>query len=82
MIKAVFGICERRKVECQASLERYMRCGFGICGACVCGDQLVCKDGPVFKSEQIRKMKDFGKYAKLKSGKKAELKEYFEWRNK
>ncbi len=77
MIKGVFKICEKNKIECQASLERFFRCGIGICGACVCGDQLVCKDGPVFKSEQLKKMKDFGKYAKLKSGKKVTLKEYF-----
>jgi len=82
MIKNVFDICEKNKVECQASLERYFRCGIGVCGACVCGDQLVCKDGPVFKSEQLRKMKDFGKYAKLKSGKKVTLKEYYSYRSK
>jgi dihydroorotate dehydrogenase electron transfer subunit len=82
MIKKIFEICEKNKVECQASLERYIRCGFGICGACVCGDQLVCKDGPVFKSEQLRKMKDFGKFARLKSGKKVPLEDYFSYRNK
>lgn len=80
MIKKIFEICEENKIECQASLERYMRCGFGICGACVCGDQLVCKDGPVFNSDKLRKIKDFGNYAKLKSGKKVTLKEYFNYR--
>ena len=82
MIKKVFEICEKNKIECQAALERYIRCGFGVCGACVCGDQLVCKDGPVFKSEQLRQMKDFGKYALLKSGKKVALSEYFSYRSK
>ncbi|MBW2989184.1 dihydroorotate dehydrogenase electron transfer subunit [Candidatus Woesearchaeota archaeon] len=79
MIKKVFEMCEANKVECQASLERYMRCGFGICGACACGDRLVCKDGPVFKSEDLRKMKEFGRSAMLKSGRKATLKEYFSY---
>ena len=44
----------------QFSLERYMKCGAGVCGACMCDDQRVCKDGPVFTGEQISKMKDFG----------------------
>ncbi len=82
MIKKVFELCEKNKIECQASLERMMKCAIGICGACVCGDQLVCKDGPVFKSEQIRKMRDFGKYARLKSGKNVPIKEYYAYRSK
>ena len=48
MMKAVFEACEKSGVECQLNLERYMRCGFGICGACALGKWLVCKDGPVF----------------------------------
>ena len=32
MMKKVFEICNKHKVECEASLERYMACGFGICG--------------------------------------------------
>jgi len=82
MMKKVFEICEEKKVDCQASLERYMRCGFGICGACVCGKERVCVDGPVFDSKKLRKMEDFGKGALLKSGKEVDLSEYFSWRCK
>ncbi len=82
MMKAVFDVCEKNKIECQANLERYIKCGLGICGACVCGDQLICKDGPVFKSEQLRRMKDFGNYARLKSGKKVALSEYLNVKQK
>lgn len=82
MMVKVFELCERYKVKCQVSLERYMRCGFGICGACVCGKERVCMDGPVFESSSIRKMKDFGVSAQLKSGKNVELNEYFTWRCK
>ena len=80
MMAAVFAVCEAHKIPCQVSLERYMRCGFGICGACVCGSQVVCKDGPVFGSNQIRQMKDFNTKALLKSGKDADLATYFSWR--
>ncbi len=76
MMKKVIGICNKHKIECEASLERIMKCGFGVCGACMCNDKLVCKDGPVFTSEQLSKMSEFGNFARLKSGKKASLKDY------
>ena len=77
MMKKVFDICEKHKIYCEVSLERMMYCGFGLCGSCACDDMLVCKDGPVFNSKQLRNMEDFGKYAYLKTGEKVTLKEYF-----
>jgi len=51
----------RFKVRVQASLERYMRCGMGICGSCCIGPFRVCRDGPVFTTEQLQKVaKEFG----------------------
>ncbi len=82
MIKNVFDICEKNKVGCQASLERFMKCGIGVCGSCAVNDQLVCKDGPVFSSKQIRKLTELGKFARLKSGKKVPIKEYYGYRSK
>ena len=82
MIKAVFEICENAGTKCQLNLERYMRCGFGVCGACALGKWLVCKDGPVFTGEQLRETTDFGKNAMLKSGKNVSTKEFAEWRQK
>ncbi len=82
MMHAIFEICEANGIPCQISLERYMRCGFGVCGACVCGKQVVCKDGPVFGSDTLREMKDFNKKALLKSGKDVDLSLYFSWRCK
>jgi dihydroorotate dehydrogenase electron transfer subunit len=35
------------------SLERAMKCGFGVCGNCTCGDRLVCRDGPVFPVDEV-----------------------------
>ena len=81
MMKKILDICEENKIECQASLERFMKCGFGVCGSCACNGMLVCKDGPVFSSTQLRKMKEFGNFAKLKTGEKAALKEYYGWRS-
>lgn len=76
MMKKVFEICEKHKVECEASLERYMACGFGVCGKCMINDKIVCVDGPVFNSKQLRAFTEFGNFARLKSGRKATLKEY------
>lgn len=82
MMYHVFNLCEQYHIPCQVSLERYMRCGFGVCGACVCGNQVVCKDGPVFDSHALREMTDFNKKALLKSGKAVDLSQYFSWRCK
>jgi len=82
MMKKIFELCEKKKIECYASLERYIKCGFGVCGACACGDQLVCKDGPVFNSKQLRKMEDFGSYSRPKDGKKVSLAYYAKWRSR
>jgi len=82
MMKKVFEICEKNKIECQASLERYIKCGIGVCGECAINDKLVCKDGPVFNSKQLRELSEFGKFARLKSGKKVSIKKYVNWRSK
>ncbi|MCP4721619.1 MAG: dihydroorotate dehydrogenase electron transfer subunit, partial [Desulfobacteraceae bacterium] len=80
MMHKIFALCESFDIPCQVSLERYMRCGFGVCGACVCGNQVVCKDGPVFDSKHLRTMDDFNKIALLKSGKPVTMDQYFSWR--
>jgi dihydroorotate dehydrogenase electron transfer subunit len=75
MIYSIFEMCEEWNLELQASLERIMRCGCGLCGLCAIDPLglLVCKDGPVFKSESLRKMGDFGKYKRDFSGRKINL---------
>jgi len=80
MLKRVFEICKKKKVECQLSLERYMHCGFGVCGSCAVGGYRVCADGPVFSSRQLENMSEFGRFARLKYGEKVKLSEYYAWR--
>ncbi|MGB8645281.1 MAG: FAD/NAD(P)-binding protein [Anaerolineae bacterium] len=36
------------------SMERNMKCGIGFCGHCQFGGVFVCKDGPVFRYDQVR----------------------------
>lgn len=54
MMKAVCGTLEG---DGEASLEERMGCGAGFCYGCSChtkgGTRRICKDGPVFKKEDI-----------------------------
>ncbi|MGC8816913.1 MAG: dihydroorotate dehydrogenase electron transfer subunit [Candidatus Hadarchaeum sp.] len=62
------------RIRVQASLERFMKCGFGICGSCVL-DPLglrVCSDGPVFDGALLLKT-DFGKRKRGASGAQVRL---------
>jgi len=63
MLYKVYHLAERHRVPLQVSLERIILCAMGICGSCVIGPYRVCRDGPVFTSEQLREVeKEFGKY--------------------
>ncbi|MGD0248243.1 MAG: 4Fe-4S dicluster domain-containing protein [Candidatus Limnocylindrales bacterium] len=35
------------------SMERHMECGIGLCGHCQMGGRFVCKDGPVFRLNDL-----------------------------
>ncbi len=54
-----FVIKELEKLNFDASdiylsLERRMHCGIGVCHHCAIGSKLVCKDGPVFRYDEIK----------------------------
>lgn len=71
MIKSVFLIAEKANIPLQASLERIMRCGIGICGSCMIGKYRVCRDGPIFTSQQLRGvMEELGSYKRNFDGSK------------
>jgi len=75
MMVEVFKICEEYHIRLEASLERMMRCGCGLCGLCALDPLglLVCKDGPIFDSKVLRNLQDFGKYKRDFSGKKIKI---------
>jgi dihydroorotate dehydrogenase electron transfer subunit len=58
MTRQVFNLTEKHHTQLEASFERLMRCGIGICGSCMIGKYRVCKDGPVFNSRRLRQVKD------------------------
>jgi NAD(P)H-flavin reductase len=39
--------------QVHVTLERSMRCAFGLCGHCQFGPAFVCKDGPVFSYDRV-----------------------------
>ena len=57
-----------RGIFVQASLERMMKCGVGICGSCCVGEDLVCRDGTVFDGEHLSNNKEFGHFHRNKAG--------------
>lgn len=61
MLRGICRIAAENGVRCQVSLEERMGCGVGACLVCACrtirdGKEYfahVCKDGPVFDSEEV-----------------------------
>jgi dihydroorotate dehydrogenase electron transfer subunit len=55
------------------SLERYMKCGIGVCGSCSMSGYRVCTDGPVFQYSVIKDAEHFGLKKRVKSGRLVDL---------
>lgn len=64
MLRALKAYAEEQGIDCYLSLEERMACGVGACLACVCRsmdvdahthvkNKRICKDGPVFSSDEI-----------------------------
>jgi len=67
MMKKVLELADLKNIEIQASIERKMKCGLGLCGSCCLGENnniTVCKDGPIFNSKQLNSFLEFGTYSK------------------
>ena len=67
MYKTVLA-ANSKKIFVQASLERMMKCGVGICGSCCVGEDLACKDGTVFDGNHLSKNNEFGYSHRNKAG--------------
>ncbi|AEA47815.1 dihydroorotate dehydrogenase electron transfer subunit [Archaeoglobus veneficus] len=56
MLKALYKLLNERELlnRAEFSLERYMKCGIGVCGSCVLENGLrVCVEGPVFSAAKL-----------------------------
>lgn len=75
--KKIFEYAAKKLIPVQFGLERLMLCAIGLCGSCSIGKYLVCKDGPVMKTEQIREsFQEFGVFRRNRSGAIVPVKEY------
>lgn len=68
MLVAVHRLCREHGLAGQISAERYMKCGFGICGQCSLDGLLVCQDGPVFPVEALDSLQEFGRTRRSATG--------------
>ncbi|MBS3788548.1 dihydroorotate dehydrogenase electron transfer subunit [Candidatus Bipolaricaulota bacterium] len=73
MINSVFEICREKGLHLEASLERIMKCGVGICGSCLIDGFRVCQDGPVVDLEQLEEFEEFGVWERSFSGRRQEI---------
>ena len=75
MMKAVIDICDEFGVDAQLSLERHMKCGFGLCGnCCVDPDGLrMCMEGPCIDKALAKRITEFGRYHRDGTGTQAPL---------
>ena len=58
MLKSIYKfikeIAPKKIKDLEFSLERYIKCGIGVCGSCILNKGLrVCTDGPVFKATEL-----------------------------
>ena len=74
MIKFLFQICEKHNIPVFFSMERWMKCGVGLCGHCAVDPTgwRVCKEGPVANSEVLRNS-EFFNYRRDQTGDEVKL---------
>jgi dihydroorotate dehydrogenase electron transfer subunit len=60
MLIGLVRLAQEHRTEMQASLERIMKCGIGICDSCAIDGRHVCRDGPVFALSDLVSFKDLG----------------------
>ena len=74
MMKKTVQISEELGVPSEVSIERYMKCGFGICGQCAIDEEgiCLCKEGPIISGKRALSLTEFGRYRRDSTGKKVE----------
>lgn len=68
MMHKIVQMANTKGIFVQASLERMMKCGIGICGSCCMDEVMVCHDGTVFDGKFLAISKEFGHTHRAKSG--------------
>ncbi len=72
MMHGLYQIASKHGISIEVSMERYMKCGCGLCGTCALDPdgQLVCVEGPIFSENSLKSIKEFGQYHRDATGTK------------
>ena len=70
MLVSLLDFCREHDLAGQFSVERYIKCGFGVCGQCALDGFLVCQDGPVFDAAQLQGSSDLGRFKRSATGRR------------
>ncbi|MCF7921959.1 MAG: dihydroorotate dehydrogenase electron transfer subunit [Candidatus Marinimicrobia bacterium] len=70
MMKAAVAVAKKHQLPYEVNLERYMKCGVGICGSCVMDPTglILCIEGPIVDHETLDGLDDFGVSHRGKTG--------------
>jgi dihydroorotate dehydrogenase electron transfer subunit len=71
MLVSLNLLLQKLPIPLQVSLERYMKCGVGLCGHCILDStgRRVCHEGPVFDAKTLKNT-DFGRWTRDDTGKR------------
>jgi len=70
MMQAAVEVARQTSARFEVNLERYMKCGVGICGSCVMDPHgfILCQEGPVVDDRRLETLADFGHVHRDKTG--------------
>ena len=70
MMRTTASLAQCQAAPVQLSLERYMKCGIGICDCCSMGGIHICVEGPVLDARKVMHLPEFGKFRRNACGSK------------
>ncbi len=70
MMHKVALLAQARGIASYGSVERQMKCALGMCDACALGPFHVCVDGPVFPTEELLQLPEFGAFKRDPAGRR------------
>jgi dihydroorotate dehydrogenase electron transfer subunit len=73
MMRIVASLAQCQSAPVQLSLERYMKCGIGICDSCSMGGLHICIEGPVLDSRRVVGLPEFGRSRRDACGRKEKI---------
>ncbi len=70
MMRAAVPVAKRHHLSYEVNLERYMKCGVGVCGSCVMDPLglILCIEGPIIDARTLDKLEEFGVSHRGKTG--------------